>query len=79
MVLLWPENSPDLNPIENLWQIIKTRLEKMDCTTVAKLISYVFKLWNKDEKIAENCRTLVDSMPKRIHEVITNRGGHISY
>ena len=37
-VLEWPGNSPDLNPIENLWAIIKQRLRGKDCTTIEKLI-----------------------------------------
>ncbi|CAG9826507.1 unnamed protein product [Diabrotica balteata] len=37
-VLDWPGNSPDLNPIENVWAICKARLRKIDCTTKTKMI-----------------------------------------
>ena len=40
-VLDWPGNSPDLNPIENLWSTIKLRLHSEDCTTKTRLIEAI--------------------------------------
>ena len=34
-ILDWPVNSPDLNPIENLWSLVKRRLGKVECSTKA--------------------------------------------
>ena len=68
-----------MNPIENLWAIIKKRLQKFDCTTMFKLISAVIQVWCHDDKLKQICETLVRSMPKRIEAVIKNRGGHTKY
>ena len=35
-LLDWPGNSSGLNPIENLWAIIKRKLSKYDCSNVQK-------------------------------------------
>ena len=75
----WPGNSPDLNPIENLWAIIKKRIAKMDCSTMEKLISAIIRTWYHDEEIAKICSILVDSMPNRVALVIKERGGHTKY
>ena len=40
-ILDWPGNSPDMNPIENLWGIVKKRVAKMDCSTKQKVITNV--------------------------------------
>ena len=52
--------------IENLWAIIKRGLQKEDCSTMQKMISAVIKGWYHDEKLAEMCSNLVESMPNRV-------------
>ena len=43
MVLEWTGNSLDINPIENLWAIIKHKLQKDDYSTMQMMISAVIK------------------------------------
>ena len=78
-VLEWPGNSPDSNPIENLWSICKQRLRTMDCTSKEKFIQALIQVWYKDPQILKDCSKLVDSMSKRIKMLLNNRGGHIMY
>ena len=54
-----PGNSPELNPIENLWSILNPRLHKLDCTRKTKLIEVVIQVWCRDPAIEENCKRLV--------------------
>ena len=70
---------PDLNPIENLWAIIKKRLQKYDCTTKSKLIEGIIQIWYHDEELQNLCSKLVDSMPIRVAMLINAKGGHIIY
>ena len=78
-VLAWPANSPDVAPIENLWQIVKEKLTKIDTTTKPKLIRAVLDVWNHDESIVRSCEKLVESMPNRVKALIKAKGGHIHY
>ena len=78
-ILDWPGYSPDLNPIENLWAIIKRWIEKTDCSTVQKLISAIIRTWYHDDEVVKMCSTLVDCRPKRVKMLLKAKGGHISY
>ena len=78
-ILKWPGNSPDLNPIGNLWAIVKKRLRKHDCTTKTKLTTTILQIWIEDIEIQNTFKSLVDSMPNRGQKVIAARGGHIKY
>jgi transposase len=78
-MLDWPDYSPDMNPIENLWSILKKRLDKMDCSTEEHMVMNVIKLWFHDSGMKNICFKLVESMPKLVQELILGKGGHISY
>ncbi|KAJ4436473.1 hypothetical protein ANN_16504 [Periplaneta americana] len=48
--LPWPGNSPDINPIENLWSICKRRMQKIDCSTKEKMISALIGVWKDHDR-----------------------------
>ena len=74
----WPGNSPDLNPIENLWTLMKNKVSEKQPTSGAELVKVIKEAWVK-EISKEYCQSLIDSMPRRIEGVIKNKGGHTKY
>lgn len=77
-VIDWPGNSPDLNPIENCWNMMKDKLKEKNTISVPLLIEEIKKLWCIDLS-NEYLRNLSDSMPKRIKTVIKNKGEMSKY
>ena len=78
-VLVWPAQSPDLNPIEHLWVHLKNRLKEYPRPPkgVHELWERVAEEWNKITP--ETCQNLIESMPRRIQAVIKAKGGHTKY
>lgn len=70
----WPAQSPDLNPIENLWAIVKRMLSHYERapTNMAELWERVNTEWAKIPP--QTIQNLVESMPKRIESVLANKG-----
>ena len=75
----WPANSPDLNPIENLWHIIRSNIRKRKTQPQNKkeLEIALMEEWKKLD--IEIINTLILSMPRRLQAVIEVRGGDTRY
>ena len=78
-VMMWPPNSPDLNPIENIFGYLKGQVRKCETNTKEELIAKVKNLCQNDLTLHRMCMDLVLSMPKRIEACYKSRGEHIFY
>ncbi len=67
-VLDWPANSPDLNPIENLWGIVKRKMRDTRPNNADELKATVKETWASIPP--QQCHKLITSMPRRIEAVI---------
>ena len=73
----WPGNSPDLNPIENLWGLIKRRLRGRDTSTVPKLVKEIQDIWEHFEpSLLQN---LALSVPLRLKSCVKRKGHPTKY
>jgi transposase len=76
--MLWPAQSADLNPIENLWAVMVAKLRYQQFSDRKTLIVAILKVWN--HLIEDETRFhLIDSMPKRMEEVKEAKGATIDY
>ena len=78
-VMDWPARSPDLNPIEHIWDIMSRSIHQRHVApqTVQELADALVQVW--EEIPQETIRHLIRSMPRRCREVIQARGGHTHY
>uniref|UniRef100_A0A8C5LSE1 Transposase n=1 Tax=Leptobrachium leishanense TaxID=445787 RepID=A0A8C5LSE1_9ANUR len=71
-VLEWPSQSPDLNPIENLWRELKVRVAQRQPQNITALEEICMEEWAKIP--ATVCENLVKTYRKRLTSVIANKG-----
>lgn len=76
-VLEWPSQSPDLNPIENLWRYLKIQIGKRAPTNIENLKAVCQEEWDKIP--ASVCKSLVNTYRNRLVAVELNKGYSTKY
>lgn len=76
-ILEWPANSPDANPIENLWHLIKSKINTLGPLTSEQMWTEIQNAWYNIP--GHVCRALVDSMPRRVTAMLKMKGYPTKY
>ncbi|CAJ0951270.1 unnamed protein product [Ranitomeya imitator] len=76
-VLQWPSQSPDLNPIENLWKELKIKVHMRHPKNLDNLEKICMEEWAKITP--ETCAGLIRSYKRRLLAVIANKGYSTKY
>ncbi|KAF2360033.1 Transposase Tc1-like [Trinorchestia longiramus] len=72
-----PSQSPDMNPIENLWRELKLKIQKRGPNNITELKEICIEEWNKITP--ETCKRLVVNYYKRLEDIINNTGYATKY
>ena len=77
----WPPNSPDLNPIERIWTLIKSRIQKRRgeerITTVGAMKKTLEEEWEK--LTIEEINREISKLPSIVKKCIAINGGNNFY
>lgn len=78
-ILPWPPRSPDLSPIEHVWDMMGRRLNDLphQPETLQQLRHEIQIIWDVIDQI--NIDNLIRSMPRRVAECSNLRGGPTHY
>ena len=70
----YPANSPDLNPIENIFGILQEKVNSKQPKNVDELIDTVANEWNEIDM--NHIRKTIRSLPKRMRWIMKNNGDY---
>ena len=73
----WPGYSADLNPIENVWSVLKDKVAARMPSSKSDLVQFASEEWDKlPQDLVKNC---ILSMRDRMQSVIHNKGANTKY
>ncbi|KAF2891845.1 hypothetical protein ILUMI_14328 [Ignelater luminosus] len=73
----WPSQSPDANPIENVWALMKMKLQGVIIKNQIHLARKIREIWRSLP--VQYAETLVESVPRRCQAILRNNGDWTSY
>ncbi|GFV19588.1 transposable element Tcb2 transposase [Trichonephila clavipes] len=75
----WPACSPDMNPIEHVWDALRRRVagHQPPPQTLQELERALLEEWDRIPQLVIN--SLIDSMPQRCSTLLAVRGNHTPY
>ena len=68
-----------MNPIENVWELVKREMAKDMITSKQQLIAKLIEVWNHNSKLQETVQECINSMTRRIKALIDTKGGTTKY
>lgn len=78
-IMQWPPGSPDLNPIEHVWDYLKRNVQRR-IPAPRNLREHENAVITEWEQIPQDfIQNLIRSMPRRINAVIRSRRGNTRY
>jgi len=73
----WPSYSPDVNPMENIWAIMKRNVSKRNPQNIQELIEAIH---NECENFSQTTvSNIFHSIYNRVDQLIECRGNALSY
>lgn len=73
----WPPASPDLNPLENVWHVLKNLVYKRNPTTERHLRDFILEEWNNlpNNEVIQ----IAESFPRRLIKLRESNGEYTGY
>lgn len=76
-VMEWPAQSPDINPIEHLWEHLDRKIRENSLSNLQQLKNVIQDAWNNIP--ASVTKKLVDSLPNRLEAIRKSKGNPTKY